>query len=262
MSWLSYFLRVDTLICIAFEVVVSKPAGSSILRWRLNFLFCSHHVPAKYSPGKRKKRHLLYLFSCEAIGRVRGPYCVASREYFVGLTSLSFFCILPVPENKISLYPSPKISSGEGNLWGIPTFFSGTLGNILRAESQPLGPAIWARPISNLPGMQEWVSLVIWVLVDLNDKIRQPVSWQHMNLLITDVPVGFFHRCFTLIFQIFDPKDMISKHSQWTEAYEFRMQLDSDSLWLWRLHLVQGTQEQLLKCCALAFISWNVAQPG
>lgn len=61
---------------------------------------------------------------------------------------------------------------------------------------------------------------------------------QHMTLLIIDILMSFSPGA--LIFQDPDLKDMVSKYSYWTEAYEFRMQLDSESLWFWWLDLVQG----------------------
>lgn len=105
---------------------------------------------------------------------------MVSRKCFVDLPSLSLFYTLSPLENKVLLYPRSGTSGGNDNLWSIPKFFSERFGNISRAESQRLGPAVGTRPLlitlGNLPGMLERVSVGIWALVELNDKIRQPVS--------------------------------------------------------------------------------------
>lgn len=88
--------------------------------------------------------------------------------------------------------------------------------------------------------MLDCVSLVMWVWVELNDKIRQPVPQATHESTYHWCAHECFPSCFTLIFQNPDLQDTIWKCSHWTEAYEFRMQLDSDLLWIWGPDMDQG----------------------
>lgn len=115
------------------------------------------------------KRHSFYLFFLTRLLEGSEVLIVWSlgNVLWTYLVSPFFTPLFPL-EKKVLLYPRSETSGGNDNLWSIPNFFSEKLGNTSRAESQPLGPAMGTRPLlitlRNLPGMLEWVSVVIWAV--------------------------------------------------------------------------------------------------